>query len=122
MPKALVRLRKLSNELFLRLPQHVLLIREAQEASFALPKIAAAQALANRLLEREHRAAEQDFLSQHETKPARPLLLALTPFSYNFATIANCKGVVYYWMTRLMLMRLTHRFQIIVPSTGLHNS
>ena len=88
MPKALVRLRKLSNELFLRFPQHVLFIREAQEASFALPKIAATQALANRLLEREDRAAEQDSLSQHETKPARPFILALTPFSYTFATFA----------------------------------
>ena len=114
-PTQIVSLRKLTNQLFIRLPRLVLYVRELTSKGVNEPKsldedIEKTVKLAEELLQLEDSEAENYMLhSITITKTKDEWDSPIIPYSFQYRSLLHMVAVSAYWQTRLMLMQLCLR-------------
>ncbi|KAF7192195.1 hypothetical protein HII31_06581 [Pseudocercospora fuligena] len=109
------RLRKLSNQHFIRLPRLIVLVKSIQSSPNP-EDIEKAVLLAKDLLKLEDKDAESELLHHvNIQKMESPATAEITPYVMNFSTITEYEAAMHYWSTRIFLLRLCWRLSSLFP-------
>jgi hypothetical protein len=109
--KSAARLRKLSNQTFIRLPGLISKARQLREKSAAgwpdETLLKQTCAIANNLLQQQDSAAESDLLHQVSVKPTiDPFDKVVVPYSFSIDSYNDKETLLVYWGSRLMVLKL----------------
>ncbi|KAF2159937.1 hypothetical protein M409DRAFT_29547 [Zasmidium cellare ATCC 36951] len=111
--KVVHRLRKMSNQLFIRLPRLILLVKSV--STEANPdRVTEAITLAKDLLEVEDIDAESEIL--HHVQIQKTDDSDSTSYTMNFSTVPEYEAAAHYWSTHIMLYRLCWRLLGLFPT------
>lgn len=111
--KVVHRLRKMANQLFIRLPRLIMLVKGVQ--TDANPeKITEAINLAEELIEIEDVDAESEILHHVQIQKADDN--DSTSYSMSFSTVPEFEAAAHYWSTHIMLSRICWRLLGLFPT------
>lgn len=115
-------LRAIGNELCIRLPRLIALVRAAC-GEYTVEALDLAVQLASELLPRKDDAAENEALHLlNVTKTVDSTDNLITHVSFHFKTIAGFEAVLYYWTMQITVLRLCWRLRNYFPATGNMNA
>ncbi|EMC96729.1 hypothetical protein BAUCODRAFT_24441 [Baudoinia panamericana UAMH 10762] len=115
-------LKAVANELAIRLPRLIAMVRDGCGHSPAVADTSETALLANELLELEAKAAENDLLHHVGLVPTfDPGDAEVIDYSFDFNCIGDFEAAITYWQYRLTLLRLCIRQNLLnqtaTPST-----
>ncbi|KAF2767039.1 hypothetical protein EJ03DRAFT_249848, partial [Teratosphaeria nubilosa] len=108
-------LRRIGNELCVRLPRFIKLVREAC-ASADPEAILAALECAQRLVALADDAGEAEFMEYIPTaKTTDPSDAVISQRSFLYRSLPSFEAGIYYWTTRISVLRLCQRLRLYFP-------
>ena len=117
---AVRRLSTIGNQLYIRLPRLVALVRAARVTASDVKASAEATALASTILGLDDSLAESEMLhTVRVTKTSDPSDAHMVPFSFSFPTPGHFLCATKYWQNRLLLNRLCLRLQELLETQSL---
>lgn len=110
-----IKLHRFSNQLFIRLPKLIVLVRKLRTSTNDHVAITA-MALAQDLLKLSDQTAENEMLHLvNVTNTAHPADSYIIPVAFIFRSYADFEAMAYYWQTRLLLLRLCRKLIVLCP-------
>lgn len=112
-------LRRLGNDLFIRLPRLIAAVRGLREsASVVDADVEAVATLATELLTLTNKDAETKLLHRVKIVPsADPQDRRFVPYAIEYESPEQWEAAVLYWEARLILLRLCHTLSSLHPAT-----
>ena len=125
-PEEIVRLRMITNRLYIMLPRLTLYVRRLRESSESYGRCKAeeeAAALANHLLALRDKDAESFMLHGVKVVPTKDQWdMPIVRYSFEFQTLQQMAFANAYWHTRLLLMQLCLKILASTANTSLLQS
>ena len=113
---SVLKLRKIANQLFIRLPRLIVLVRRLRDKT--KPCLAENTiAMADKLHQLEDEQAESELL--HTVTVIKTRLFAhrdIIPVSLTFKSFSDFQAAAYYWTTSILLFRLCCSLQLMFPN------
>ncbi|EMC94248.1 hypothetical protein BAUCODRAFT_158831 [Baudoinia panamericana UAMH 10762] len=112
---AVITLRRIANELFIRFPRLIAHIRDARQRDPPELKYDAVT-LAAKLVGLKDAEAENELLHQVELeRTSWAVDQEIIPVSFRFLRVAQYEAAIYYWQAQLFLARICKRANELVP-------
>ncbi|EME38097.1 hypothetical protein DOTSEDRAFT_39632 [Dothistroma septosporum NZE10] len=114
--KTVARARKLSNQLFIRLPRLIMMVK-ALQTKYSPLEVDTAVDLAKELFENEDIDAENELLHHVQIqKTESELGRDAFPYSMKFHTLGEYEALMHHWSTRMILSRLCWKMSALFPT------